>query len=52
MVSCFQAPSAGWVLELWQGALSLPEGGNEPVYTMAGVLILALGHRLNVLAAE
>lgn len=33
-------------------ALSLPEGGLEPVYTMAGVMVLALGHRLNVLAAE
>jgi hypothetical protein len=32
-------------------ALSLPEGGYEPIYTVAGVMILALGHRLNVLAA-
>lgn len=33
-------------------ALSLPEGGHEPIYTVAGVMILALGHRLNVLAAD
>jgi hypothetical protein len=33
-------------------SLSLPEGGHEPIYTVAGVMILALGHRLNVLAAE
>jgi len=33
-------------------ALSLPEGGHEPIYTVAGVMILALGHRLNVLATE
>lgn len=32
--------------------LSLPEGGPEPLYTIAGVTILALGHRLNALAAE
>jgi hypothetical protein len=34
------------------GALSLPEGGHEPVYTIAGVLVVALGHRLNVMAAD
>ena len=33
-------------------ALSLPEGGHEPLYTVAGVMILALGHRLNLLAAD
>ncbi len=33
-------------------ALSLPEGGFEPVYTVVGVSILALGHRLNVMAAD
>lgn len=33
-------------------ALTLPEGGYEPFYTIAGVTILALGHRLNALAAE
>jgi len=34
------------------GALSLPHDGLEPVYTMIGVMILALGHRLNVIASE
>ena len=33
-------------------ALTLPEGGHEPLFTMAGVCVLALGHRLNVMAAE
>lgn len=33
-------------------ALTLREGGLEPVYTVAGVMILALGHRLNLMAAE
>ena len=33
-------------------ALTLPEGGPEPLYTIAGVMILALGHRLNLMAAE
>jgi hypothetical protein len=51
----------GFVLPVFVGALgllvmafalSLPEGGHEPIYTVAGVMILALGHRLNVLAAE
>jgi hypothetical protein len=33
-------------------ALTLQETGLEPVFTVAGVMILALGHRLNVMAAE
>ena len=33
-------------------ALSLPEGGYEPLFTVAGVTMLALGHRLNALAAQ
>jgi hypothetical protein len=33
-------------------ALTLREGGLEPVCTIAGVMILALGHRLNLMAAE
>ena len=33
-------------------ALTLHETGLEPVYTIAGVMILALGHRLNLMAAE
>jgi hypothetical protein len=34
------------------GALSLPHDGREPIYTVVGVMILALGHRLNVMASE
>ena len=33
-------------------ALTLHETGLEPVYTVAGVMILALGHRLNVMAGQ
>jgi MerC mercury resistance protein len=33
-------------------ALTMHETGMEPVYTVVGVLILALGHRLNSMAAE
>ena len=32
-------------------ALRLPEGGHEPLFTVAGVTILALGHRLNMKAS-
>ena len=50
----FLLPSAIGALGLgvMAGALSLPEGGHEPFYTVAGVMILALGHRLNVMASE
>ena len=50
----FMMPSAIGALGLgvMAGALSLPEGGHEPIYTVAGVMILALGHRLNVMATE
>ena len=34
------------------GALSLPHGGAETIYTVIGVMMLALGHRLNQLASE
>ena len=34
------------------GALTLPHDGSEAMYTVVGVLILALGHRLNTLAAD
>ena len=34
------------------GALTLPHGGPEAMYTVMGVMILALGHRLNSMAAE
>jgi hypothetical protein len=33
-------------------AMTLQETGLEPVFTMAGVMILALGHRLNIMAGE
>ena len=33
-------------------ALTLHETGLEPIYTVAGVMILALGHRLNVMAGQ
>lgn len=48
-------PSAvgGLGLGVMAGALTLPEsGGGEALYTMTGVLILALGHRLNGIAAD
>jgi hypothetical protein len=50
----FMLPSAVGALGLgvMAGALTLPEGGHEPIYTVCGVLILALGHRLNVMATE
>ncbi|HZC37510.1 MAG TPA: MerC domain-containing protein [Sphingomicrobium sp.] len=50
----FMLPSAIGALGLgvMAGALSLPEGGHEPLYTVAGVMILALGHRLNVMATD
>jgi hypothetical protein len=34
------------------GALTLPHGGTEIVYTMVGVAILALGHDLNMRASR
>ncbi len=50
----FIMPSAvgGLGLAVMAMALSLPHGGIETVFTVAGVLILALGHRLNALASE
>ncbi|HET9812554.1 MAG TPA: MerC domain-containing protein [Sphingomicrobium sp.] len=50
----FMMPSAVGALGLgvMAGALSLPHDGREAMYTVAGVMILALGHRLNVLASE
>jgi hypothetical protein len=39
-------------LGVMAGALSLPEGGHEAIYTVTGVLIVALGHRLNFIAAH
>lgn len=39
-------------LGVMAGALSMPEGGHEPIYTVTGVLIVALGHKLNVMASD
>lgn len=39
-------------LGVMAGALSLPEGGHEPIYTVLGVLIVALAHRLNIIATH
>lgn len=39
-------------LGIMAGALSLPEGGHEAIYTVTGVMILALAHRLNFIAAH
>ena len=33
-------------------AMTMRESGYEPVFTIVGVLILALGHRLNMMATE
>lgn len=50
----FMLPAAVGSLGLgvMAGALSLPEGGHEPIYTVLGVMIVALGHRLNIIAAH
>lgn len=39
-------------LGVMAGALSMPHGGGEAVFTVLGVSILALGHRLNGMAAN
>jgi hypothetical protein len=50
----FMMPSAIGALGLgvMAGALSLPHDGTEALYTVIGVMILALGHRLNSMAAD
>lgn len=50
----FMLPSAIGALGLgvMAGALTLRHDGSEAAFTIAGVLILALGHRLNALAAD
>jgi hypothetical protein len=50
----YTMPSAvgGLGLGVMAGALTMPHGGNEALYTVVGVAILALGHRLNRIAAE
>jgi hypothetical protein len=39
-------------LGVMTGALQLPHDGTEALYTMVGVGIVALGHRLNFMAAD
>ena len=50
----FMMPSAvgGLGLGVMAGALSMPHGGTEALFTIVGVMIVALGHRLNRMAAE
>jgi|SRR5215207_1547616 len=50
----FMMPSAvgGLGLGVMAGALRMPHDGTEALYTVIGVMILALGHRLNAMAAE
>ena len=50
----FMLPSSIGALGLgvMAGALTMPHDGRESLYTIVGVLIVALGHRLNVLAGD
>ncbi|MCY7270978.1 MAG: MerC domain-containing protein [Sphingomonas bacterium] len=50
----YTMPSAvgGLGLGVMAGALTLPHDGTEALYTVIGVGILALGHRLNFIASE
>jgi len=50
----FMMPSSVGALGLGVmfGALQLPHDGTEALYSVIGVALLALGHRLNFLAAE
>lgn len=50
----YALPSAvgGLGLGVMAGALTLPHDGSEAMATIVGVAILALGHRLNHIAAE
>ena len=50
----FMMPSAVGALGLGVmfGALQLPHGGSEEMFTMLGAGVLALGHRLNGMAAD
>lgn len=50
----FMMPSAvgGLGLGVMAGALTMPHGGNEALYTVVGVSILALGHQLNSIARD
>jgi hypothetical protein len=50
----FMMPAAIGALGLgvMAGALTLPHDGSEALATVFGVMILALGHRLNLMASE
>jgi hypothetical protein len=50
----FMMPSAigGLGLGIMAGALTLPHDGSEALATVLGVMILALGHRLNAMASD
>ena len=50
----FMMPSAvgGLGLGIMAGALTMPHDGGEALYTVLGVSILALGHKLNQMAAS
>ena len=50
----FMMPSSVGALGLGVmfGALQMPHDGTEAMFSVIGVALLALGHRLNVLAAE
>ena len=50
----YMMPAAvgGLGLGVMAGALTMPHDGTEALYTVIGVAIVALGHRLNQMAAE
>jgi hypothetical protein len=50
----FMMPSAIGSLGLgvMAGALTLPHDGSEELFTVVGVVVLALGHQLNRIAAD
>lgn len=50
----YMMPSAigGLGLGVMAGALTKPHDGTEALYTIIGVAIVALGHRLNAMAAD
>jgi hypothetical protein len=50
----FMMPSAvgGLGLGVMGGALTMPHGGTEVLFTLVGVGILALGHQLNRIAGD
>ncbi len=50
----YTMPSAvgGLGLGVMAGALTMPHTGSEALFTVVGVAVLALGHRLNYIASE